>query len=285
METSVSDINSGYLYIAVGNSFVHEAARSATSLRNCRPDAHITLLSDKVVEHSSFDRVIALESGSTSSRDADQQSKEEWKDSIFYKIKGLQQSPYKKTFFVDTDTYFCDDCSELFDLLEHYDLLLSLAPADYSRVRLPDPQLEGYLPYNTGVMVFRKSDELLVTFGNWLDIYRAKKQVYPHDQTALMEALLESKLKIYSLHSAYNFRLPYFNAVPAIKVKLLHGRHWDIASIAELVNERIEHRAWHPKGKMYYASRSNGFGQFLWKVLPSGLAKGLSRLKRRLSNL
>lgn len=37
----------------------------------------------------------------------------------------MLHSPFEHTIFLDTDTFVCGDFSELFDLLDHFDIAMS----------------------------------------------------------------------------------------------------------------------------------------------------------------
>lgn len=231
-------MNTGYLYVASGAQYVREAINSLVSLRRCDPDAHVTLVTDQPVSFDGFDLVTVLDP----SADTDDNRAE----GFAFKTRAIRYSPYKKTFFVDTDTYFCGNCRELFGLLDHYDLLLAHAPSDISRARIGAEELAGYYPYNTGVLVFGKSEKTDQLLEDWEHIYRRRLKQYPSDQTAFMEALIQHDIKLYVLQPNYNFRLPFFVCVPGKRIKLLHGRADNFEKIAAVVNESDRHRSWNP---------------------------------------
>lgn len=228
----------GYLYIATGDKYINEAVNSVTSLKKSNPDAHATLITDKKVQISKFDRIIIRKNNHNSTG---------WKEGILYKVKGLLSSPYEKTFFIDTDTYFVDDCSELFNVLDYFDLLISHAPADSNKIMIEGKYLEGYYPYNTGVIVFNKNSIVEKLFSDWIITYKNKFNVYPHDQAPFMEALLNNKVKIYVLQSIYNFRTPSIVTFLPLKVKIIHGRMNDYESLSKKINSSISQRAWVPE--------------------------------------
>lgn len=240
-----ADQRQGYLYIATGDSFVEEAGRSVASLRRVHPEAHATLVTDAPTDVPGFDQISVV--GVETEHDS------VWKKGTLFKVRALQASPYDHTFFVDTDTYFCDRCDELFDLLRYYDLLICHAPGDVAPVYGSGKLLEGYHPYNTGVMVYRRSAAMHDLFERWHDAYLSRIDLYPHDQPAFMEALLDADVKLYVLQPNYNFRTPYLVSFVARPVKIIHGRPRDYERLARTLNERIEHRTWVPqkRGMIY----------------------------------
>lgn len=208
----------GYLYIATGIKFIDEAVRSAQSLRRVFPQADITLIADRGVDYSVFDEVKVFPDSANSRREG-----------FRYKVFHMYaHSPYENTFFVDSDTYFLEDCRELFDLLSYFDICMMLDINDNYLIEVDGKKLEGYYPYNTGVIVFRRSAENRKLFEAWRDQY----DVGVHDQPLFMKALLQANPKIYSLHTIYNARTPGLVAFLPEKVKLIHGRHQDYQDVA-----------------------------------------------------
>lgn len=233
-------IKKGYLYVARGEKYIEEAVKAARRLKNINPEAHTTLISDTPLKLIGFDNVIVISS--------DKSYCENWKNGLLFKVRGLQHSPYRKTIYVDSDTYFVDDCNELFALLDYYDLCIAQSPADNSNITVDDKRLNGYMPYNAGVIVYRDSSEMELLLKRWEHIYHEKFRFYHDDQAPLMEALLEVPVNIYVLQAIYNFRLPFFVSIPGAKVKLLHGRTDNFDAIEKKVNRYPgEHRIWIPR--------------------------------------
>ena len=262
----------GYLYIATGNKFIKEAIVSATSLRKCNPNAHITVVTNENIENKIFDSVIIKTNGSVDSK---------WKSGIQYKVESLLLSPYEKTFFIDTDTYFIEDSAELFELLEYHDLQIAYAPDDKSKVVLNGKKLEGYYPYNTGVIVFNNNFKVKKLFKDWLSIYKSKFNIYPHDQTPFMEALLINNIKIHVFHQIYNFRFPYYTSVPGLRVKILHGRTDNFNFVANKVNKHHYNRVWVPKKKVIFNKPKKSFKKNLIALIPDYLKMVLKKYRSR----
>lgn len=252
----------GYLYIATGNKYLDEAIISATSLKKCNPNAHITLITDEKINNKIFDSIVIKNNDSINYK---------WKSGIQYKVESLLLSPYEKTFFIDTDTYFIEDSAELFDLLEYHDLQIAHAPDDKTKVVLDHKEFEGYYPYNTGVIVFNNNPKIKKLFQDWLSIYKRKFDIYPHDQAPFMEALLINDLKIHVFHQIYNFRLPYYIAIPGLKVKILHGRTNDFNLIANKINKHLYNRVWVSKQPIILNKPKKSFKSILISLTPNYL--------------
>lgn len=228
----------GYLYAATGEQFIDEAKASVRSLRRFNSKIHVTLITDKPYADPAFDNVQVVSFDSSNIN---------WKKGLLFKSVALQHSPYTKTFFVDTDTYFTDECAELFDLLEYNDILMAHSPADVSNVIIDGKKIEAYHPYNTGVIVYKKTPEVIQLFKDWLAAYQEKFEIYPSDQTPFMEALLQNKVRLYVLLPLYNFRDHFMVSLPPGKVKIIHGRPRDVRDLEVRINKNIGHRTWLPR--------------------------------------
>jgi len=239
MDNQLKLLDKGYLYIATGQQYIDEAISSVKSLKKQNTLAHATLITDQDLNIPEFNVIKSMDIGLW--------GESSWKKGILFKVKGLQASPYKKTFFIDSDTYFCGNCDELFEILDYFDLLISHAPADINIIKVNDIPLHGYTPYNTGVIVFNQTKWVLNFFKKWIEIYSGKFQNFPHDQPAFMEALLFCNLKIYVLHSIYNYRIPFIISTLPAKVKIIHGRHSNYEELSEIINSRLMNRAWIPR--------------------------------------
>ncbi|WP_167837462.1 glycosyltransferase family protein [Halosimplex halophilum] len=205
----------GVLYMAVGEQFVREAVQSAASVRKQMPTVDITLATDSEdYDLDPFDRVIEL----------DQASQETIEDRTWLidSTIGPDLSPYEKTLYLDSDTYVCNDISELFDLLEQYDLAIARTPAKPQLSDLPEP----WHLYNCGVIAYRDTTETRELLNDWQQRYRAElaEQDRPVDQPAFVRALWDSDVRWFTLPQEYNVRIPNRGAV-ANEVKIVHGRH------------------------------------------------------------
>lgn len=152
------------------------------------------------------------------------------------KIPPLLESPFEKTIFLDTDTFVCAPLDDIFLLLDRFDFLAAHAPM---RVTWPQQDIPDVFPeVNSGVMAWRKSARTDSLFSAWKRLYcehvRATGQT--DDQPALRRALYESDLRIGILPPEYNFRtvLPAFAG--RAKVKIIHGRHADMADVERRLN-------------------------------------------------
>lgn len=217
----------GVLYYATGEQCMEEAFESAESLKRHMPDLPITVVTDQGAVPDLFDTVISIESPDV--------------HPFLDRIQYHAQSPYDRTLYLDTDTYITDDISELFDLLDRFDFVAAFSPVRH-RVLLDDVPA-SFTEFNGGVLLFKSSDAVHDMFERFEELHRQhREQELPvNDEPALCQALYESDLDICTLPDEYNCRFfgpTFLNGT----VKILHGRHLDMESMAEMVNRETEKR-------------------------------------------
>src|SRR5262245_47820365 len=107
----------GVLYVARGERYVEAAAEPARSVRTAMPAARIAIATDGPAPDG-FDETIPLTEP----------------DGYRAKILGMVASPFRRTLFLDVDTHVALDVSELFRVLDAFDVAAAHAPL---RVTLP----------------------------------------------------------------------------------------------------------------------------------------------------
>lgn len=214
----------GLLYIASGEEFFEEAVTSARSAWHVMPNVNITIVTDQTDMPDCFDDLILMENPTYDYLD---------------KIRYMRDSPYERTLFVDSDTYFSESVEELFEILDTFHLAASHAPA---RSTGDIGVCEAFSEYNTGVLLYRYSDAVMELFSEWERLYDDSPDDWT-DQPAFRKALFESGLPHYILTPEYNCRTwasGYLNG-PA---KIIHGRHSNLSQVAEKVNSTTQPRAY-----------------------------------------
>lgn len=198
----------GVLYIATGRQFLEEARISARSVKEALDDVPITVVTDVEVTTDLFDSVVEVEDPAYSFGD---------------QIEYMDRSPYERTLFLDTDTHVDEDCSELFDLLDRFDIGLAYSQ---SREAWPVEGVpESFPEYNSGVVVYRNDDTVARFLDRWRRIYEAGDG--DRNQPSLRKALYQSDLRIATLTTEYNCMFRYPGHVDG-PVKIFHGRLLDI---------------------------------------------------------
>jgi hypothetical protein len=229
----------GYLFVATGDQYLREAEFSANSLLQHSPNLPIALITDqKSFQSDCFDQIIYIDFPNLEKNK---------KMAYATKILGMINSPYEKTIFIDTDTFFCDHTNELFDVLDYFDLMICHDYQEHTFALVNGTEMKGYHTYNTGVIAFKKSKIVGDFLESWLTIFNEKIDSYWSDQPAFMEALLYANIKTYSLQTIYNFRFNQYLPISNGKVKILHGRHPNMESIGTILNAHNHHRSWDPR--------------------------------------
>jgi hypothetical protein len=235
-------MESGIIYVATGDRYRDEAVGACASLRQFMPHVPVVLFTDIPEVATPFDHVIVLDNPTCDFAD---------------KIRGIQCSPFARTIFLDTDTCVCDDISDLFDLLAHFDLA---AAHTVGRENVP---IEG-VPYaftelNTGVLAFRKTPGWNTFCQNWLDLYQRVQLVLragtwegkriAGDQPSFRELLYHSDLRFTTLPPEYNCRFDagYLHGKAHVihQRGMLEDRQQSAAMLNSITGKRV-HLAYHP---------------------------------------
>jgi len=207
--------DSGVLFVATGQRYVSAAIRAAQSLRATSPSLPIAIHTDRPedVPASLFSHVRFIDRGHARS-----------------KVDCLIHSPFERTLYLDSDVRVLEDISEVFRLLDRFDIALAHAHArnraatrQIWRVDLPDsfPQLNG------GVILYRKNEEVLRFLNDWSSSYQ--EAGFKKDQVTLRELLWSSTLRLYVLPPEYNIRYVrylYFWGPKEARPRILHLRRY-----------------------------------------------------------
>lgn len=226
--------NTGFLLVATGESYAREAMLAIGSLRQVMPDSNVCVFTNIP---DVFPSNLGVE---TRQIDAPQFS-------YIDKIRFLGQSPFEATIFIDTDCWVCGDLSDLFEILEKFDIAIAHAPKRHARSCMEDGGLR-YIPEgvpasfpqpNTGVIAFRNTPKVSALFADWLAEYERQMANYPrpgHDQPALQKVLYESDVRVATLAPEYNMRSPYPHMI-SDEVKIIHGRAEDYPALVHVLNK------------------------------------------------
>ena len=95
----------GLLYIAHGSKYVEAAVGSARSVRRVTPGMPIAIATDGPAP-AEFDEAIPIDEP----------------DGYRAKIVGMLNSPFDRTLMLDVDTYAAADLSEVFQVLDQFDI-------------------------------------------------------------------------------------------------------------------------------------------------------------------
>ncbi|GAA5067909.1 putative nucleotide-diphospho-sugar transferase [Roseibacterium beibuensis] len=186
----------GVIYVATGAAYVTDACASARTLREASPGIEIDLYCDAAdgVEDGLFDKIHIIENPHKRS-----------------KVDYIWQTRFDRALFLDNDTRIVADISNLFDLLDRFDLCLAHAhsrerPSTNQTWRTEIPSCFPQL--NSGVFLFRRSEAVVAMFREWADAYHAND--FTRDQVTLRELIWLSDLRLFVLPPEYNIRYPKY---------------------------------------------------------------------------
>lgn len=189
---------SGVVFVATGARYITCAEAAAQSVRRHMPNVPIALFTDAsqlgVGLDEVFDQVIELKSVHHRS-----------------KVDCLMNSPFERTLFLDADIRILEDVSELFDLLERFDVAMAHAHARNraaTRAIWTRDLSDAYPQFNTGVIAVRRNPQTSRLLEAWSDSY--KEAGFRKDQVTLRELLWNSDLRIATLPPEYNVRYPKY---------------------------------------------------------------------------
>jgi hypothetical protein len=228
--------SNGIVYAAVGNKFLQEAIISATSLKKYEPDIHITIFTNEKFANKTFDNVIQII------------NPDNWRNGKLYAFK---HTPYNRTIFLDTDTVICNRFSEIFSLLDRFDMAACMSEL-YGQLIYNYSELshlgDSFPEINSGVVAFKKSKSWDSFLDDWIKIYQSqrtyniqKRILKTADQPSFRLALYKSDLKYHILPPTYNTR--FFGGFISGKVKIIHGRFWNFEIAQHLLNQSSKPRA------------------------------------------
>lgn len=204
-----SEKTRGVIYAATGEAYLETARRSARSLRKHCPGLPITLFSDIDDQSGLFDRVVRIDGAHERS-----------------KVDAICDTPYDETLYLDTDTLIREDISDLFDLLQRFDIAIArvvLWQRKAHQQHWKTPMPPAFTEPNTGVVLYRKTEKMQ----HFLAEYRAAFYDLGsyNDQITMRETIWTSDVHYYVLPEQYNKRV--FEASELVysdrpRAKLLH---------------------------------------------------------------
>ena len=206
-----SDVTeNGVIFIAAGEAYVRAANRAAQSIREHVSSIAIDLFTDDSTAAADiFDHIHPIDAPHARS-----------------KVDYLHRTRFQRTLYLDTDIRVVADISEMFDILDRFDIAIAHAHARNRKetkaiwhFQIPDafPQMNG------GVLLFRSTPTVLDLLRAWQRAYHSAG--YEKDQVTLRELLWLSDLRLHILPPEYNIRyeryLSFWEAREAVP-RILH---------------------------------------------------------------
>jgi hypothetical protein len=183
------DASRGVVLVATGaETYIARAARAAASVTRHAPGLAVDLYTDKPRDLPVFDRVHVLENP--------------WFRS---KIDALAGARFERTLYMDADILALADFSDVFDVLDRFDIALAQdwyrnSPLHHTFWRKPLPP--AFPMFNGGLIALRRNPATAGFLQDWEAAIRASDT--GRDQISLRELLWDSDLRIATLPEEYN---------------------------------------------------------------------------------
>ncbi len=215
----MSSQKNGVIYIVTSADrgvYLNAAIASAESVRAHSPHLGIHLY----VDAPGMSRVEALEQNPFSSIGLIENP--HYRSKVDY----LLQSPFERTLYLDSDTRVVDDISEMFELLDRFDIALAQAhrrnfhrTSQVWRTDIPP----SFPQYNGGVILYHNTPAVANLLQGWKEAFH--EAGFAKDQVTLRELLWLSDLRLATLPPEYNIRYEKYLKIweeREAKPKILH---------------------------------------------------------------
>ncbi|WP_193140502.1 glycosyltransferase [Meridianimarinicoccus sp. MJW13] len=179
----------GFVFGASGDRFAKVADRAARSLRAASPGIPIDIYTDSPVDESAYDMVHAL-----------------GKSWFRPKFEALLRSRFERTVYLDVDIVVVGDISDIFDVLERFDVALAHVQnrnQKFARKTWRKPIPNAFPQFNGGLLGIRRSPEVTEML---MECIAALEAGAPKDQPVLRELIYDSSLRVATLPPEYNSR-------------------------------------------------------------------------------
>ncbi|QDY68394.1 putative nucleotide-diphospho-sugar transferase [Qingshengfaniella alkalisoli] len=203
----------GVVFAVSGKRYLTVAEQAARSVRKSNPELAIDIFTDSDVEPGLFDAVHMLE-----------------KSWFRPKFESMIRSRFDKTIYLDADLVVVADISDVFEVLDHFDIAAAHVQnrnQNFARqvwnVEIPNafPQING------GVIGVRKTPETTAFLMHCRDVMT--EEGLKRDQPVFREMLWKSDLRLAILPPEYNVRVPnpwWFQGSNAPAPRILHSSYF-----------------------------------------------------------
>lgn len=197
----------GILYCARGKSYLKQAEESVRSYKRFNPNLSCTVCTSEQADKSLWNEIISLP-------DEVSVLNTNMKD----KLDTLTRSPYLHTLYLDSDTFVLDDISDLFLLLDRFDLAICHGHDRQKRFDIQTGQAPhrndfriaidikipyAFAPLQGGLILYKNNEKVKKWLKDLYTLYCEKN--YYDDQVIIRELLWNSDINFYILPPEYNF--------------------------------------------------------------------------------
>ncbi|MBO9445602.1 putative nucleotide-diphospho-sugar transferase [Ruegeria sp. R14_0] len=228
----------GFVIAASGDQYIETAVAAAESLKAAMPNEAVDLFTDVegVLGTEVFDQIHMLD-----------------KSWFRPKFESLVRSRFDKTVYLDADVRCLADMSDIFTVLDRFDIAMVHDPlrnSQHTRRIWKTPLPNAFPHLNGGLVGIRASDQVLAFLREVQDTIVAED--LKSDQALIREKLFESDLRLAVLPPEYNFldyrqaeMFGFLHSAPRLlhhyKFHSRHDKRLDSArSVAGLVGPDLE---------------------------------------------
>ena len=235
------------VYVAGGSNYAIEAETSRNSVRTQMPGMECILATDSRDDLGGWDQVLRM---------SGRKYPEQWyHDSCRYYNEALARlADYDMLVFLDTDTFCAWPFWELYEVLEHFDIVGTHGIARHTAPTFAHLS-DAFPELCIGMLAVRNNERTRQLLREWLALYDAHPNVYGNnDQGPLREALWNNReVRLYVATPEYHCRWG-FGAYVAGMVRILHCRNADQAEVAKQINDGLGGmRLYRPYGLVFRA--------------------------------
>lgn len=231
-------IKYGYLYVVDGLRWVREVSYAATRLRSLTEYPIAIICSERYAEIESLadflGNIIIITVPKLKGTD------------FCSKVIGMQNSPFERTLYMDTDTFVVNNIDGIFNLLDFFDIGMKQEPHFHTNLfPVFDNYRNYFAEYNTGIILFSKNtqvNKLLVDWEKAILEQTYNKDYFDMPQLRNILVNEEHIVKIYGLHENYNMQGLRSYKIIHGQVSIIHerfGTFWNSHSERMLDNNKM----------------------------------------------
>ncbi len=251
MKSDIITKKAGLVYCATGPEYLKRATISAQSVKKHTPNLKCCLFTDGLVEGEVWDQVYKIN-----------KSEKGFHQYMMDKLTVLNTSPYEYTLYLDSDTYILDDISELFTVLDRFDMAICHGHDRQKRYLIQNGIIPirgefrkatsksipyAFAPVQGGLLLYRNSQKVKDFLANLIELYMEKE--FYDDQVSIRELLWNSEIRFYILPPEYNFNatqvLKYWRrfGFKHAKPKIFHYTQNKYQNIEHLIASLLKNRS------------------------------------------
>ena len=193
----------GVVYVAFGPLYLCMALFSMSTLRKRNADLPVMIITNIDFDFNKFD-YWSEEHDIVKLIDFDSDRNREIKTAIYEHV------PFERAAYIDADTYILGDLSNIWTLLDYFDIAFKLNPIKQKTPGKGDQLILGKslfvrdVPhFNGGVFFFKKSKNSKGFFDLWNQYFCERK--IPYDQISLIDAIFNCGARILPLTGDWNY--------------------------------------------------------------------------------